>query len=59
MATLTNIPINSASLTGVSKTAGGGLVFYAWMFLFTIPQYNVSLTGIPKTNASLTNVAKS
>lgn len=59
MTDLTNIAKHSATLTGISRATTDGLIFYAWMFLFTIPQFGMPVTNIAKNSASLTNIAKS
>jgi hypothetical protein len=59
MATLTNIARHSATLTNVSRGSEGGVIFYLWMFLFTIPaQVATGVANVARHDASLTNVAK-
>jgi hypothetical protein len=52
MATLTNIRKHR------SGAASGGKVFYAWLFLFTIPAAVSTLVNVAKHSGSLINVAK-
>jgi hypothetical protein len=58
MATLTNVTKNSSALTGVARVVGNGIVFYGWMFLFTIPQFAQSLTNVAKNAGTITSIAK-
>jgi hypothetical protein len=62
MANLTNISKNATSLTNVAiGTTGipGGAVFFAWMFLFTIPgALGTALTNISKNATALNNISK-
>jgi hypothetical protein len=57
MSTLTNIGKHAGSLTNVSRVAGSGVIFYAWMFWFTIPVYSTNLANFPKHDTALTNIA--
>jgi hypothetical protein len=57
-ATLTDIAKHNGSMTAVTKPKKGGYVFYGWLFLFTITEFQVALAGVSKHSGSLTSVSK-
>lgn len=58
MAVLTNVTKTAATLTGIVKEVGGGVVFYGWLFLFTVPQYSLNVTNVAKNAGTITNIVK-
>jgi hypothetical protein len=59
MATITNAVRNSVSLVNAARRVADAEVFYAWLFLFTIPQYGVPISNGARNTSSITNQAKS
>jgi len=57
MTTFTNQTKPAASYTAQAKPrSSGALVFYGWMFLFTLPSR--ALAKVPKAAISFTSIAK-
>lgn len=59
MATLTNVAKTSGNQTSIARSIGDGIVFYGWLFFFTIPQFSHTLTNTAKASGTITNIAKS
>jgi hypothetical protein len=55
---LNNQTKNTTAAANQSRTMSGGLIFYAWMFWFTISSVSAPLANAARSSTSLSNQSK-